>query len=649
MTHRRLNAILLTLLVVPVLADGPRDNIPDDVRPIPPLPEKELTAEERRSCEDAVAKLGAEIDALRTVLKDKPKFLALLPDVQIYQNAIRYPIQYHETLTLKQAQSLLADGMNRAQALRAGDAPWLATGGPRGYVSRIDGSVQPYILSVPGTYAPGSSTKFRLDLNAHGRNEKLTEAVFITAKPQPPTGHFTAYLYGRFCNANKFAGEIDLLEVLDHVKGQYPIDENRVITIGFSMGGAACWQFAVHYTDLFCAASPGAGFSETKDFLKVFQNEQVAPPWYEQTLWHWYDCTDYAVNLFNLPTVAYAGEIDKQKQASDMMEKAMAAEGLKLERLIGPNTAHKYEPQTKVELDKRLDAYSSKGRDPLPQKIRFTTWTLRYPHMFWVHAEGLEKHWTRARVDAEFSDGTITATTANVAAVRFTHPDARSVILDGQKLPAANATFIKQGGTWRAGSAGGLRKSPGLQGPIDDAFLDRFIMVLPTGKPMSEKTAQWVGKESQHAIDHWRKQFRGEAVVKKDTEITDADIRSANLVLWGDPSSNQVLARVVAKLPIKWTADNVLVGDATFPAANHIGAMIYPNPLNPNRYIVLNSGFTYREYDYLNNARQTPKLPDYAILDVNTPANSRYPAAVPLAGFFDEQWQLMKDNQRPRP
>ena len=45
---------------------------------------------------------------------------------------------------------------------------------------------------------------------------------------------------------------------------------------GFSMGGAACWQFAVHYPDRWFAAAPGAGFAETPEFLKVFQNEKVA-------------------------------------------------------------------------------------------------------------------------------------------------------------------------------------------------------------------------------------------------------------------------------------------------------------------------------------------------------------------------------------
>ena len=68
--------------------------------------------------------------------------------------------------------------------------------------------------------------------------------------------------------------------------------------------------------------------------------------------------------------------------------------------------------------------------------------------------------------------------------------------------------------------------------------------------------------------------------------------------------------------------------------------MIYPNPDNPARYVVLNSGFTYREYDYLNNARQVPKLPDWAVIDLATPPDAKAPGRIVDAGFFDERWKL---------
>jgi hypothetical protein len=144
----------------------------------------------------------------------------------------------------------------------------------------------------------------------------------------------------------------------------------------------------------------------------------------------------------------------------------------------------------------------------------------------------------------------------------------------------------------------------------------------------------------EHAIDHWRRQFRGQAPVKRDDEVSEADIANNNLVLWGDPTSNKVLARIASRLPIQWTRDAVAAGGHRYGASHHIPLLIYPNPLNPSRYVVLNSGFTFREYDYLNNARQVPKLPDWAVLDVNVPVTARSPGGVVNAGFFDEQWRL---------
>ena len=113
---------------------------------------------------------------------------------------------------------------------------------------------------------------------------------------------------------------------------------------------------------MWVAAAPGAGFSETADFLKVFQNEPVQPTWYEKKLWHLYDCTDYALNLFNCPTVAYSGEKDSQKQAADMMAKALKAEGIELAHIIGAKAGHQYTPEAKAEINRRIDASSQRPR-----------------------------------------------------------------------------------------------------------------------------------------------------------------------------------------------------------------------------------------------------------------------------------------------
>ncbi len=100
------------------------------------------------------------------------------------------------------------------------------------------------------------------------------------------------------------------------------------------------------------------------------------------------------------------------------------------------------------------------------------------------------------------------------------------------------------------------------------------------------------------------------------------------------------MKKIADKLPIRWTADGIEVGGRKFAAGEHVPLLIYPNPLNPQRYVVLNSGFTYREYDYLNNARQVPKLPDWAIINLSEPPNAVSPGKVVAADFFDEQWRL---------
>lgn len=657
-------------LVSPVGADGPADNAAGNVRRVPP-PGVALAPADRDELAAGTQRLGGAIDGLRKELAAKPALLDLLPDVQIFHNAVRYALAYDEffqpTNEVTAAKALLAAGFERAEALREGKAPWATAAGliVRGYTSRIDGSVQPYGLVVPASYQTPGAQRFRLDAWFHGRDEKLSELNFLTARQKSagefaPANAFVLHLYGRYCNANKFAGEIDLLEALEHVRQHYPIDDNRLVARGFSMGGAACWQFATHYPGLWAAAAPGAGFAETADFLKIFQGEAVQPAPYEQKLWHWYDCTDYALNLFNCPTVAYSGEVDKQKQAADIMAKALAAEGIELTHIIGPGTAHKYHPQAKEEINRRIDRIAAQGRNPLPRRIKFTTWTLRYNEALWVRLDGLSHHWERARVDAEIlDDHTVRVNTENVAGLSLVMPAGScpldvtrppAVVLDGatvngpgvQSDRSWEASFERTAVGWRQADGGtdGLRKRHGLQGPIDDAFMDSFLMVHPTGQPLNERVAAWTAAEESHAAEHWRRQFRGEPRVKNDSEITADDIAAHHLILWGDPSSNALLAKVASQLPLRWDKGGVHTSAAIYPPDRYVPVCIYPNPLNPKRYIVVNSGFTFREYDYLNNARQVAKLPDYAIIDLTVPASSRAPGGVTIAGFFDEAWRL---------
>lgn len=673
--------VCLLLFSATAIADGPKDNLATTVRPVPPLG-IDLKPEDREVLLAGLDELNGRIKEIRKS-KDARR-QSLLPDVEIFARAIRDAVAHRELFAegdVKKAKQVLAEGIARADALAAGDAPWTTQTGlvVRGFRSRIDDTVQPYGMVVPESYVAAGSNPNRLDLWLHGRGERSSESLFIYERMKQigrvaPADTLVLHPYGRYCNAFKFAGEIDVLEALQHARTQYRIDDDRVSIRGFSMGGAGCWQLAVHYPSLFFAANPGAGFSETPEFLRTFQGETLAPTWYEKQLWQLYDCTGYAANLANLPTVAYSGELDKQKQAADIMQQAMLQEGLRLTHLIGPETKHTIHPDSLVLIEQKLASLADHGRDPLPTSIDFTTYTLRYNKSFWMTVTQLDRHWQKATVQGrlESEKNQIRLNVSGVSGLRIEIPAGRSpfdlrkpvTLLISDAGAGENTTakpqvqsvigtqpesdrswtceIYRDGATWKLGQrvSEGLQKRHALQGPIDDAFMDRFILVEPTSTGMHPATDAWSRAEFQRTVAQWRQQFRGDAIVRRDTEITDEDIANSHLILFGDPASNAVLASIADRLPIHWDADAVTVGERAFDAKHHAPVMVYPNPRNPDRYVVLNSGFTYREFAYLNNARQVPKLPDWAIIDVRTPADSLWPGKVTDADFFDESWQL---------
>lgn len=616
-----------------------------------PIPGLTLTTAERAELTAGVAALRRDIDALTGEVAGKAKLAALLPDVEILHKAVDWALRYDEVMAPKEiafARRMLDLGRERTAQLRAGTAPWLDATGLilRGHRSALDGSVQPYGLVVPESLK-GATRELPLLVWLLGRGEKRTELAFLAERdagpPQiVPKDTIVVVPYGRFCNATKFAGEVDVFEALAAVRAQYRIDENRIAVGGFSMGGGSTWHLATHFTGLWCAAAPGAGFAETPIFTKALAPGKEPRPAWEQLLWRQYEATGIAGNLFNLPTVAYSGELDGQKEAADLMEAAMKREGLKLEHFIGPQTAHKYHDETKAALTRRFEQLIANGRDPKPREVWLQTYTLRYPDGPGVRIEGMSRHWELAEVRATLHDSNmIAAHTKNVEAISFPGRTASTVMLDGQELRTAGADlqFHRAGDAWKIGAAPGLRKRPGLTGPVDDAFVAPFLFVRPSGRPLNPEVGTWVESELTAARNLWRDVFRGDARVVADRAVSEADIANHNLILWGDPSSNAVLAKIVAQLPVKWDAKELVFRGRTYDAKNHAPILVFPNPLNPARYIVLNSGITFRTEGYGNNAHQTPKLPDWSIVDLRTPPGPRWPGKIVDAGFFDESWK----------
>src|SRR4051794_6591382 len=108
-------AALAALAVGPAAADGPKDNLPDNVRPIPPKG-IDVPAADLAELKKQLAGFQAQIRELKIALKAKPGLQELLPDVEVYEKAVRYAVEYGEFFSPKEvaaAKGLLKQGTMR--------------------------------------------------------------------------------------------------------------------------------------------------------------------------------------------------------------------------------------------------------------------------------------------------------------------------------------------------------------------------------------------------------------------------------------------------------------------------------------------------------------------------------------------------------
>jgi dienelactone hydrolase len=618
--------------------------------------------------------LQTKLDELQLRLKEAASRPSkLLADAQVFAKGVEWCLRHGEfypaknegqpSAWIKYCEDAIATCNTRLDELQAGTHSWTDQEGStiRGYVSRVDGSIQPYALSLPAGFKDAESgDRWPLHVKLHGRGGTRNEVRFFNEhsgrKPEEGQNWIQLDVFGRTDNAYRWSGETDVFEALRDVQRRYRIDDRRVTLWGFSMGGAGAWHLGLHYPSKWSSVGPGAGFVDFYEYQK--QTEQL--PSYQHRTLHIYDAVDYALNLANVPFCTYGGELDAQLVASTKMVELAKELDVPVKLLIGPGVGHKFHPDSFKEFLAFHAEHTKQGRRRYPgnRSIRFVTWTLKYNRCEWLQIDELEKQYERTTVEGGVgANGVLTLTTNNVAALRIGRDVADQVELDEKRLQLQGAAddllpdvlFEKTGNGWELVSYedtlafdenSSLNKRHGLQGPIDDAFMEPFLCVRGTGQPWSanqQAWADWTLSRFEREFDKW---LRGDIPVINDSALTDEQIANQNLILFGDPGSNAVLARVLGKLPIKWTKTGIEVNGQTYDADSHGVALIYPNPLNPRRYVVINSGHTMHEQDFkASNSWLFPKLGDIAVQKFERDSDSFKESTV-WAELFDSHWKL---------
>ncbi|MFN0056413.1 MAG: prolyl oligopeptidase family serine peptidase, partial [Planctomycetales bacterium] len=336
-------------------------------------------------------------------------------DAHIFLKGVLWGIDFGP-VTNAAGRGVLRQGLLRAQqrieALAAGRSPWTLRRGRtvRGFVSAIDGSVQPYGLIVPTGYDPAQP--IRLDVVLHGSTPAtgIGELQFILAAdggddPQsagPATSFIEVHPMGRLGeNAYRFEGETDVDEAIEAVCRDYRIDRDRIVLRGSSLGGVGTWQLGLKRPDRYVALGPAAGPVDTIVFAnspwKHFVRLDPLTGW-QRTMLHLVDAIDYTANAGMVPVVAAMGDQDPYFDSHQLIEREFAEEGIPFVGLVDRGAGHGL---TAAVMQRQLDLlgeHAAKGRDPFPKHVRFVTWTLKFSRCHWLEVLGLESHYQRAQI-----------------------------------------------------------------------------------------------------------------------------------------------------------------------------------------------------------------------------------------------------------
>jgi predicted esterase len=241
----------------------------------------------RKGIDDVVARLEvAARSAPKPIQADMLFPVDRMRNVNLGQLELR-TFDPDKDFSAAEAVALAAKGGKDPFAGRTGDFK-------RHYLLASAGEIMPYRLYVPTTYKASSATPLIVALHGLGGTEdsffdgyekKLPELAeehgYIIAAPlgyrvdggygwglaNPPADVTTRRLQER--------SEQDVMQVLQLVKQQYNIDENRIYLLGHSLGGIGTWKIAAKFPDIWAAIAPISGLGQPATLERIRQVPEI--------------------------------------------------------------------------------------------------------------------------------------------------------------------------------------------------------------------------------------------------------------------------------------------------------------------------------------------------------------------------------------
>ena len=535
--------------------------------------------------------------------------------------------------------------------------------------SSIDGDFSEVGVYVPPWYRPSATRKYPLVVGLHGLNGfsmGVMRWLFGGDDPKREQGWEDRHV-GPLPNADAFVitpfghgntlyrelGETDIMHAVEWAMRRYPIDPTRVTITGMSMGGIGSAAVPLHRPHIFAAAEPLCGYHSY--LIRGDVAGRALRPW-ERYLAEERSNALWAENGEHLPLFIVHGTQDLPEENSGVLIERY--EKLKFTvKHEHPEAGHNVWQQTYEDM-KGLTWLLNRRVDLHPSHVRFKTTRTRWSTSAWVAIDELagESGWGEVDARAHSKTRSITATTSGVSQVTFAR-DAQlfgtstvTVTLDGQRFAFEEGEALvlarEPGGaraasSWRKGALAhaGLYKHGAVTGPIRDVFAEPILFVYGDGDEVR------ANEQVARAFAKIRPGVQVSYPVMSDTEFFAKGEALANdraLFLVG--RDNRVLGALerAAPLPIHVEAGGVMVGRERLTGKELGAAFIRPNPMRPDRYVVVVAG---ADVPGTLRAMSLPDLlPDFVVWDEGVaPSRGQVllgTGSLRAGGLFTKDWAL---------
>jgi len=520
----------------------------------------------------------------------------------------------------------------------------------RAFYCPTDGTFKPYSVCLPAGYSADNPVPAVVNLVGDSTPSPWQDVGTdcyggaLSAKPEPGYGVMSP-----------LRGEAEVLGMLEELESLRYINPRRLYLVGKGAGTTRAWHLATRYPHRFAGlialgndsvyapaerkVVTGPSCMVQQDEVTSFLRAGLLPLSYAENLEH---CHAVVAQGSPMATGSHLHGVAMVRRLQEL--------GYDVEYLQFPGKPAGRLPDWVR--DYALGRVFGARPTVEPGHVRFKTADLRHNESWWLRIERMDDPLAFATVEGEVSNGEVTVHTDNVAAFtilcRRLPQEVAGVSVDGRRVtvkPGENTIAVMMGDTgWHSVPALPAGKVRGRSGPVADVFRDPFLLVYGTGGG-NELHAQVSRLEAERFARYREARTGSRPRVKGDADVSDADIKRFNLVLFGGPQVNIVTARVVGGLPIRFGRDAIHLGGKRYAGEDTGVILCYTNPLAEQRMVALIAGTgpaaLYQAYDrfglwFGGPAYDRYKWFDYAVFNSRTVG----PGSFPVVGFFNNTWDL---------